>query len=281
MSKKKSGNERYNFLPPLLYVGVLTAAVLWLYLAKFGVWPPALSSSPAAWAAFGDFVGGVLGPIFGLFGFALLLIQVADARKAADAARQHSEDSAAAQAKSHAETATAQRETLKESRRSVEAAEASLRQQGDAIERREVMQLVEMYQNAIDEELKVSLGVVAMPSFAGLTQDRRISLGEAVNAQIASKQAPVHITTAALDHAPASLLKIGGLLLGAEGVVRKRLPIGSDAQRDVLEFIALRNYAVMRFMLDLAPPHGPLLLGGQAQQIQELLQRLAPSPPRQ
>src|ERR1700683_180421 len=59
---------------------VVFAGVAGLYLLHFASGSHGLSQNPADWAEFGEYVGGTLGGVFGLFAFIGLLITIARPR---------------------------------------------------------------------------------------------------------------------------------------------------------------------------------------------------------
>lgn len=61
----------------LLAIGAVSAvAVQGMYLYKFGTWPITLSSDPAVWGQYGDYIGGLLNPIFSSLAFSGLVVTI-------------------------------------------------------------------------------------------------------------------------------------------------------------------------------------------------------------
>lgn len=61
----------------LLAIGAASAVgVQGMYLYKFGAWPITLSSDPAVWGQYGDYVGGLLNPIFSSLAFSGLVVTI-------------------------------------------------------------------------------------------------------------------------------------------------------------------------------------------------------------
>ena len=61
----------------LLAIGAVSAVgVQGLYLYKFGSWPITLSSDPAVWGQYGDYIGGLLNPIFSSLAFSGLVVTI-------------------------------------------------------------------------------------------------------------------------------------------------------------------------------------------------------------
>lgn len=61
----------------LLALGAVAAVgVQGMYLYKFGSWPIGLSSDPAVWGQYGDYVGGLLNPIFSSLAFSGLVVTI-------------------------------------------------------------------------------------------------------------------------------------------------------------------------------------------------------------
>jgi hypothetical protein len=61
----------------LLGLGAVSAVcVQGLYLYNFGTWPLGLSNDPAVWGQFGDYIGGLLNPIFSSLAFSGLVITI-------------------------------------------------------------------------------------------------------------------------------------------------------------------------------------------------------------
>ena len=54
----------------------ISFGILFLYLCKFGSWPPKLSSEITEWGAFGDFFAGLLNPIVTLLSFGALIFTI-------------------------------------------------------------------------------------------------------------------------------------------------------------------------------------------------------------
>lgn len=63
---------------PLIMIGLLStavgAAVLVIGAYAFHFWDKAISSDPDKWGPFGDYIGGILNPIFGFCSFSALLV---------------------------------------------------------------------------------------------------------------------------------------------------------------------------------------------------------------
>lgn len=61
----------------LLAIGAVSAVgVQGTYLYKFGSWPITLSNDPAAWGQYGDYIGGLLNPIFSSLAFSGLVVTI-------------------------------------------------------------------------------------------------------------------------------------------------------------------------------------------------------------
>ena len=61
----------------LLAIGAVSAVVVQgMYLYRFGSWPINLSTDPATWGQYGDYIGGLLNPIFSSLAFSGLVITI-------------------------------------------------------------------------------------------------------------------------------------------------------------------------------------------------------------
>lgn len=61
----------------LLAIGAVSAVgVQGMYLYKFGSWPITLSEDPAVWGQYGDYIGGLLNPIFSSLAFSGLVVTI-------------------------------------------------------------------------------------------------------------------------------------------------------------------------------------------------------------
>lgn len=61
----------------LLAIGAVSAVcVHGMYLYEFGSWPIALSNDPAVWGQYGDYIGGLLNPIFSSLAFSGLVVTI-------------------------------------------------------------------------------------------------------------------------------------------------------------------------------------------------------------
>jgi uncharacterized membrane protein len=61
----------------LLAIGAVAAvSVQAIYLYKFSSWPIALSNDPAVWGQYGDYIGGLLNPIFSSLAFGGLVVTI-------------------------------------------------------------------------------------------------------------------------------------------------------------------------------------------------------------
>lgn len=61
----------------LLAIGAISAiGIQGIYLYKFGSWPITLSNDPAAWGQYGDYIGGLLNPIFSSLAFGGLVVTI-------------------------------------------------------------------------------------------------------------------------------------------------------------------------------------------------------------
>ena len=66
-----------RYLQWLLAIGAVSAiGIQGLYLYKFGSWPIVLSNDPAAWGQYGDYIGGLLNPIFSSLAFGGLVVTI-------------------------------------------------------------------------------------------------------------------------------------------------------------------------------------------------------------
>ena len=61
----------------LLGIGAISAVgVQGMYFYKFGSWPITLSHDPAVWGQYGDYIGGLLNPIFSSLAFSGLVVTI-------------------------------------------------------------------------------------------------------------------------------------------------------------------------------------------------------------
>ncbi len=66
-----------RYLRWLLAIGAASAVgVQAMYLYKFGSWPITLSNDPAMWGQYGDYIGGLLNPIFSSLAFSGLVVTI-------------------------------------------------------------------------------------------------------------------------------------------------------------------------------------------------------------
>lgn len=66
-----------RYLRWLLAIGAVSAiGVQGIYLYKFGSWPITLSNDPGVWGQYGDYIGGLLNPIFSSLAFSGLVVTI-------------------------------------------------------------------------------------------------------------------------------------------------------------------------------------------------------------
>jgi uncharacterized membrane protein len=76
----------------LLAIGAASAVgVQGMYLYKFGSWPITLSNDPAAWGQYGDYIGGLLNPIFSSLAFSGLVVTIVLQARQIDEGKHHAE----------------------------------------------------------------------------------------------------------------------------------------------------------------------------------------------
>jgi hypothetical protein len=87
LAKKMNRSLRW-----LLAIGALSAVgVQGMYLYKFGSWPIALSNDPAVWGQYGDYIGGLLNPIFSSLAFSGLVVTIVLQARQIDEGRHNAE----------------------------------------------------------------------------------------------------------------------------------------------------------------------------------------------
>lgn len=76
----------------LLGLGAVAAVgVQGTYLYQFGSWPITLSTDPAAWGQYGDYIGGLLNPIFSSLAFSGLVVTIVLQARQIDEGRHNAE----------------------------------------------------------------------------------------------------------------------------------------------------------------------------------------------
>ena len=105
-------------------VAVLTIAVLAVYAIWFNLNGASLSTDPAHWAEFGDYVGGILNPIFGFVTVVMLLHTLLQQQKSLLLSQRELELSR--------EELTLTRYELEDSRKALEGQEQALKIQSDS-----------------------------------------------------------------------------------------------------------------------------------------------------